>query len=248
MKKLLPFFLFLTLISLGGCQMNDQNEIREQVDENQENLLPKDMDPLDLPEEKVFQDEFTRSFLQSKEESRPDHYLFLSKNGVFEMDLHKDSKISESKGPYWIIPSFIGGKEWLYITIESTDYNFKHLLTIEYDKSLGEEQLVEEMHERYNKKYPTMESVDLASIFEYVEQENQTIYIGEPFEPSSIRSKDPETDLEEYSFTAYIFNDNGPGGITILYTSLCYKLCYQGREEDQAVIYDWLLNGIRFVN
>ena len=97
MKKKISCFLCLTLILLGGCQMNNEskNPELEAVEEAQEDLLPQDMPAEDLPQVEAFQDEFTRSFLQSTEETRPDYYPFLSNTGAFEMDLYKESRVNE---------------------------------------------------------------------------------------------------------------------------------------------------------
>ncbi|WP_101932580.1 hypothetical protein [Virgibacillus dokdonensis] len=47
---------------------------------------PSEMNPEDLPDVRAFQDEFTRRFLQSTEETKPGYYPFLSGTGKYEMD------------------------------------------------------------------------------------------------------------------------------------------------------------------
>jgi len=60
------------LLLLVGCQIGKDK-------------LPSEMDPKNLPEGRAFEDEFTRSFLQSTEEVIPGYYPFLAKNGRWEM-------------------------------------------------------------------------------------------------------------------------------------------------------------------
>src|SRR5699024_12227911 len=49
----------------------------------------------DLPDVRAFQDEFTRGFLQSTEETRPGYYPFLSGTELFTMDFPGEGAISE---------------------------------------------------------------------------------------------------------------------------------------------------------
>ena len=49
-------------------------------------LKPSERNPDDLPDERAFQDEFTRAFLQSIDETRPGYYPFLSNTGRYKMD------------------------------------------------------------------------------------------------------------------------------------------------------------------
>ena len=58
-------------------------------------LKPSEMNPNDLPDERAFQDEFTREFLQSVEETRPGYYPFLSKTGKYKMDFPRDGHIGK---------------------------------------------------------------------------------------------------------------------------------------------------------
>jgi len=56
---------------------------------------PADMDPEELPDVRAFQDEFTREFLQSTEETRDGYYPFLSGTGRYEMDFPAEGVIGE---------------------------------------------------------------------------------------------------------------------------------------------------------
>ena len=73
--------ILIVIILLVGCQ----NELK-----------PSEMDPNDLPDERAFQDEFTRGFLQSVEETRPGYYPFLSKTGKYNMDFPASGVISKN--------------------------------------------------------------------------------------------------------------------------------------------------------
>jgi hypothetical protein len=53
------------------------------------------MNPEDLPDVRAFQDEFTREFLQSTEETRDGYYPFLSGTGRYEMDFPGGGVIGE---------------------------------------------------------------------------------------------------------------------------------------------------------
>src|SRR5699024_12315518 len=51
-----------------------------------ETKKPSDMKEEDLPDVRAFNDEFTREFLQSTEETEEGFYPFLSKTGKYKMD------------------------------------------------------------------------------------------------------------------------------------------------------------------
>src|SRR5690625_1265071 len=64
------------IILLGGCQ----------VDKDETSTNPSEIDKEDLPDVHAFEDEFTRKFLQSTEETRDGFYPFLSGTGKYKMD------------------------------------------------------------------------------------------------------------------------------------------------------------------
>src|SRR5699024_12287330 len=70
------FMILLVAIVLGGCQMGDSDS----------NQKPSDMHNEDLPDVKAFNDESTRDFLQSVEETAEGFYPFLSGTGKYTMD------------------------------------------------------------------------------------------------------------------------------------------------------------------
>src|SRR5690625_7276960 len=53
------------------------------------------METGDLPEVRAFQDDFTRSFLHSTEETRPGYYPFLSGTEAFKLDFPAEGKLGE---------------------------------------------------------------------------------------------------------------------------------------------------------
>mgnify|MGYP001435484122 CR=1 FL=1 len=77
-KIVLSIILF-SILSVG-CQIGKE-------------VKPSEMHPDDLPDERAFQDEFTREFLQSVEEARPGYYPFLSKTGKYELDFPAGGEI-----------------------------------------------------------------------------------------------------------------------------------------------------------
>src|SRR5699024_6062542 len=83
--------LLTSVIVLGGCQMDKKDNIEGK--ESTENVDPKDTETDELPEVRAFQDEFTRGFLQSREETRPGYYPFLSGTGSFKMDFPAEGKL-----------------------------------------------------------------------------------------------------------------------------------------------------------
>ncbi|PAE16131.1 hypothetical protein CHH91_10890 [Virgibacillus sp. 7505] len=63
---------------------------------NEKNSVsPSEMDPSDLPDVPAFQDEFTRDFLQSTEQTKKGYYPLLSGSNSFTMDFPKDMVISK---------------------------------------------------------------------------------------------------------------------------------------------------------
>lgn len=67
----------LALIILGGCQIGKSQNSSE-------------MNPKDLPEGRAFENEFTRSFIQSTEEVSPRYYPFLANNGKWKSSFPKE--------------------------------------------------------------------------------------------------------------------------------------------------------------
>ncbi|MBD1221846.1 hypothetical protein [Virgibacillus halodenitrificans] len=75
--------LFLVLL-LGGCQK-----------EGEQSVKPAEMDMEDLPDVRAFQDEFTRGFLLSTEETREGYYPFMSRTREYKMDFPAGGIVGE---------------------------------------------------------------------------------------------------------------------------------------------------------
>lgn len=86
MKKWAHLILFISIILLGGCQVNNEEQTKK----------PSELSPDELPDSRAFKDEFTRGFLQSTEESKPGYYPFLSGTGKYEMDFPAGGVVGEN--------------------------------------------------------------------------------------------------------------------------------------------------------
>lgn len=160
------------------------------MNNEEEAQKPSEMNPEDLPDVRAFQDEFTREFLKSTEESREGYYPFLSGTGKYEMDFPAEGIIGEEgytekdNG----IENYMAGVELegggmlitaVYNTIMNKETEEQNLNRIE--KSIGE---------------------DLD--FEKKSLEDRTIYFAEYF----------LEDEDDY-FVAYIQNQNDVGGVEL---------------------------------
>lgn len=149
--------LIVIAFLLGGCQMSN------------EELLPKDMNPADLPEGRAFEDEFTRSFLQSTEEMMPGYYPFLAMNGKYTMGFPKEGLTN--KADY----ASREHQESLGFTIWNEDADITSSVSVRYfgDLNPGFE----------DSKLETLETMtDTTKLnFEEIEGEDQTLYIA-PFQ------------------------------------------------------------------
>lgn len=85
MKKWLQVILMTSIILVGGCQVNNEDQTKN----------PSELNPEELPDVRAFKDEFTRGFLQSTEETRPGYYPFLSGTGMYEMDFPAGGIVGE---------------------------------------------------------------------------------------------------------------------------------------------------------
>lgn len=81
MRKILFICISITIL-LAGCNLlSFEKDISE-------------MDPKDLPDVPVFQDDFTREFMASTEEVEDDYYVFQSKTGGYTMMYPRDAKMN----------------------------------------------------------------------------------------------------------------------------------------------------------
>src|SRR5699024_7716541 len=69
------FMMLSVVIVLGGCPLGDSNK----------NQKPSEMNKEDLPNVEAFNDEFTRNFLKSVEETEEEFSPFLAGTGQYKM-------------------------------------------------------------------------------------------------------------------------------------------------------------------
>jgi len=206
-------FFLIAMIGLGGCQMDPGDEAQK----------PAEMNPEDLPDVRAFQDEFTRDFLQSTEETRDGYYPFLSGTGNFEMEFPAGGIIGErgySKEDDRF-ESFIIGVENNEL---ETSIDFKYL-----PEELGNEDIVlKQLSASYGSELD----------FEKKVEDNKDIYISQF-----------ETEFE-FGYVAYIQNKQDLGGIQVFSHSNCTgneELCSELMEQEEEKILNWFQN-INFIN
>ncbi|APH05004.1 hypothetical protein A9C19_09725 [Bacillus weihaiensis] len=107
MRSRFIYALICTLIFAGGCSMK------------------KEIDSMELPNTKAFQDEFTRSLLDSPEEVEEGYYLFESDTGGYSMLWPKDAV---TDGPPFYQRTQDSFEKILFYDrnkIENYDYSFR---------------------------------------------------------------------------------------------------------------------------
>jgi len=214
-------FIAITIV-LAGCQMSNEN-LSGQTEGEQEELKPADMDEKDLPDVRAFQDEFTREFLQSTEETRPGYYPFLSGTGAYEMDFPEEGEIGEKS--YNIKDK---SYEAIMISEGNEDSKVPHNITITYYNHL------EQIH-KDSRLGKIQSEVGETLDFEEIEKDNETFYIS-PFQYDKETSKD-----DVYGYAALILNNKNLGGVQIVYTSYCVKDCDSLKEKDKQLAAVWIL-------
>ncbi|GAB3804256.1 hypothetical protein GCM10028868_31740 [Virgibacillus kimchii] len=184
---------------------------------------PADMDPEELPDLRAFQDEFTREFLQSTEETRDGYYPFLSGTGRYEMDFPGGGIIGErgySKEDKRF-ESFIIGVDNNAL---ETSIDFKYL-----PEKVGNEEIVlNQLSASFGSELD----------FKKHETENKTIYI------SHFETKD------YFGYVAYIQNRKDIGGVQVSTHSNCNgdeELCADLEEQEKENVIEWL-NNINFIS
>jgi len=223
MKYYSALFLTLTMIFLSGCQLSNESPSAQPKDEQKE-LKPADMDDEDLPDMGAFQDEFTRGFLQSTEETRTGYYPFLSGTGAYKMDFPAEGDIVEE---------FYNIKDKSFEAIMISDGNEKaninHIITIEYYDHLTE------VHKDSRIGQLLSQIGEDAQLTE-VEKNHQTFYIA-PY-----KSKEEASNLDIYGYGTFVLNNDGQGGVEIILTSYCENNCAELKESDDQKMYDWIMS------
>ncbi|APC47555.1 hypothetical protein BME96_04950 [Virgibacillus halodenitrificans] len=203
--------LFLAVL-LGGCQEDKKQHVK-----------PSEINVENLPDVRAFQDEFTREFLQSTEETREGYYPFLSGTGAYKMDFPAGGIVGE-KG-YAIegerFESFrIGVKEKQI----ASSINFKY----KNEKRNNVEVNLDMLKTSMNKSLQ----------FEEFSLKDRDMYLAR-FENES----------GSYGMVGYIQNKLSTGGVSAIYTSECTESpqpCEEVNEINNKKMLNWL-KSIKFV-
>jgi hypothetical protein len=194
--------------------------------ESKETRKPSEMNVEDLPDVRAFQDEFTRNFLQSTEEIRPDYYPFLSGTGKYKMDFPAGGIIGEKS----------------YARKEK-DYE-------EYSVHIQSDIVGEAMITMFYFSYDTTDELEsnLDSFstrigkninFKKIDGENQSFYYGN-FERN-----------EFHTYASYIQNEKADGALEVVYQIDCRQeqkaKCNKNKEKNEKHVIDWM-KSIRFIN
>ncbi|WP_085992902.1 hypothetical protein [Oceanobacillus senegalensis] len=180
---------------------------------------PAEMDPEDLPDVKAFQDEFTREFLESTEETRPGFYPFLSGKGAYTMDFPANGLIDE-RG-YSNSQGFEG-----YLVGVEEEENKGYLLNVSYysyNRIGKEKRNLEQLEERSGEQLE----------FEKIELDGRTLYIA-PLD---------NNEYGEIGYAGYLQNLSNSGGIQIFYKLACSgsdKECQEKLEQEKPSVVAWM--------
>lgn len=198
-KNLISKVISLFFILMAGCQVNS---------EAPQTKKPSEMDPEELLDVRAFDDEFTRGFLQSTEETRSGHYPFLSGTGKYEMDFPAGGIVGEKSYA-------LKEKNYEGLSIGVDNYNgTESYIKINYN-SLHEKGREHSILEMMNHQF------DGALEFDSFTAENSTLYLSYY-----------EEDETYYAYAVFLQNEVSNGGIKILYETKCVR----GKEECKAVI------------
>jgi hypothetical protein len=182
-NKCVFILLFFVLIGLSGCQTNTGSDAQK----------PADMNPEDLPDVRAFQDEFTREFLQSTEETRDGYYPFLSGTGRYEMDFPGGGVIGEKS--YALKDD---GIENLVIGTKMDDGGMQ--IRASYNITRNKERV-----DRHLDRFEKNVEEDLS--FEEIVLDDRSLYLAEYF-----------PDAEDDYYVAYIQNQLDGGGVELRFT------------------------------
>ena len=199
MKRIIAVIAILLIVLFGGCQMK-------------KDVKPSEMSPNDLPDERAFQDEFTREFLQSTEETRPGYYPFLSKTGKYKMDFPADGIVNKK------VYGSVRGYESYSVSILSGAY-----YTLHFDNSRALENLPYFLDAFQGRVGHNVE-------FNILEDDNKVIYY----------TYFHDNDYEEH--VAYLHRNNGDGGLEIVYTLDCLEEynCHDPNAPEKEEILKWI--------
>ncbi|MFV2049605.1 hypothetical protein ACEWK1_19895 [Metabacillus sp. YM-086] len=185
--------------------------------------MKKEADSKELPNTAAFQDEFTRSLLDSPEEVEDGHYLFESKTGGYSM-LWPKNAVTDGP-PFYQRTKDSFEKIIFYETNEKGNYRYSFSSTYStYGESVIESSLgILSDSVRYNGEY------------EKIGTENTRIYFA--------RSQAKLTNSTSYRFFSYIASKGSQRGVEFVYSAQCLDESQSNcdidieKEEDKALHY-----------
>ncbi|MYL57729.1 hypothetical protein GLW20_09445 [Virgibacillus halodenitrificans] len=216
MKYWLAMLVLFLAVLLGGCQ-----------EDKEQRGKPSEMNVEDLPDVRAFQDEFTRSFLQSTEETREGYYSFMSGTGAYKMDFPAGGIVGEEG--YGKVKE---RKEGYGIGVLSKD-GLQSSIDVDFDSSKESSNLnsyIENLKQRLQKKVEFNEVK--------TKKDQQSFYY------SSFERNDFQT------YAGYVQNNASSGGIQVVYQIDCKattQLCDENKQENLDQFINWL-KSIEFVN
>ncbi|GGK09518.1 hypothetical protein GCM10007063_34990 [Lentibacillus kapialis] len=192
------------------------------MNDEETNTKPSEMDPEELPDVRAFQDEFTREFLQSTEETRDGYYPFLSGTGKYKMDFPAGGVIGE-KGYALKKKKYEG-----YLIGVEQGNGLGLSIKINYYSQLGNKDMELDM---------LASQFDNKLNFEKVSLESSTLYIA-AFEDSK----------DYYGYAAILENSKGDG-IHVIFETECTEpeKCRGSKQAMQKEMEKWI-RSITFIN
>ncbi|RDW15836.1 hypothetical protein CWR48_19115 [Oceanobacillus arenosus] len=185
---------------------------------------PSEMNPDELPDVRAFEDEFTRGFLQSTEESRPGYYPFLSGTGKYVMDFPAGGVVGEDS--YAIKEEDYEGLSIGVDNDNGTGSYFK-LNYDSLDEKGQEDTILDMINHQFNGELE----------FDKFTSGNSTLYLS--------YFEDDET---YYGYAGFLQNEVANGGIRIIYETECIggKEACEGINAENKDIMKQLIESIHF--
>ncbi|MEC5422978.1 hypothetical protein QGM71_05630 [Virgibacillus sp. C22-A2] len=177
------------------------------MDNEEQSKKPSEMSQDELPDVKAFEDEFTRRFLQSTEETRPGYYPFLSGTGKYKMDFPLDATIDEHGYA-------LKDKEYegLFIGVDAGEIKSSIRINFSSLHEKGREHTILDMiNHQFNDEL----------LFDEFTSGDSTLYLS--------YFEDDET---YYGYAGFLQNEVENGGIRVLYESECIV----GKEECEGLV------------
>ncbi|APH05001.1 hypothetical protein A9C19_09710 [Bacillus weihaiensis] len=205
MRSRYIYALICTLIFAGGCSMK------------------KEVDSMELPNTKAFQDEFTRSLLDSPKEVEEGYYLFKSDTGGYSMLWPKDA-VTDGP-PFYQRTKDSFEKIRFYERNEEKNYRYSFSTTYStYGESAIESSLG-----------ILSDSVSYNGDYELIETEKTRIRFA--------KLEEPLIHSTAYFFFGYITSKESEKGLEYIYTSQCLEKSLSNcnidveKEEKKALSY-----------